>query len=259
MSARLDLALEIAEAAGAVTLEHFLRDDLAIERKQDTSPVTAADKAAEAFLRSRLEKAFPDDGILGEEFPEKRGSSDYVWILDPIDGTKSFIRGVPLYGVLIGIEEAGEPRIGVIHLPALKETVWAEKANGAWWRRAGDPPRRARVSACTRLEDALFCTTTISGFERAGRPDIPATLTKKTRLTRGWGDCYGYALVATGRAEIMIDPAMHPWDAAPMVPILEEAGGRFTDWDGIRTIRGGNAVATNGALHDQVLAVTRRS
>ncbi len=254
---RLSLALEIATEAGRLTLAHFCRADLVVERKGDDSPVTIADREAETHLRRRIAAAFPHDGMLGEEMGEAAGTSGWRWILDPIDGTKSFIHGVPLYGTLIGVELDGRPLVGVIHLPALEETVYAMRGGGAWWSRPGAAERPARVSSCARLADGLFTTTSTATYERLGRRAVYDALQARARLTRSWGDCYGYALVATGRAEVMIDPRMAVWDAAAMLPILEEAGGTFTDWSGAARIDGGEGIATNGLVLDEVLAVTR--
>ncbi len=257
LKSRLSLALEIAAEAGRLTLEHFCRADLVVDHKSDDSPVTVADREAEAHLRLRIAAAFPGDGVLGEEMGESAGESGWRWILDPIDGTKSFIHGVPLYGTLIGVEVEGRSMIGVIHLPALEETVYAMRGGGAWWARPGAAERRARVSSCARLADGLFTTTSAATFERERRRAVYDALQARARLTRSWGDCYGYALVATGRAEVMIDPRMAVWDAAAMLPILEEAGGTFTDWNGVARVDGGEGIATNGLVLAEVLEITQ--
>lgn len=254
---RLSLALEIAAEAGRLTLAHFCRADLVVDHKSDDSPVTVADREAEAHLRRRIAAAFPGDGVLGEEMGESAGASGWRWILDPIDGTKSFIHGVPLYGTLIGVENVGQPQLGVIHLPALEETVYAMRGGGAWWSRPGGPERAAHVSSCARLAEGLFTTTSTATYEQGGRRAVYDALQSRARLTRSWGDCYGYALVATGRAEVMVDPRMAVWDAAAMLPILEEAGGTFTDWNGVARVDGGEGIATNGLVLDDVLAITR--
>ena len=252
---RLELALEAAEEAGKITLDYFRRDDLEVQRKGDDSPVTAADREAEAHLRRRIAEAFPTDGILGEELPERQGTSGYRWILDPIDGTKSFIHGVPLYGTLVAVEHDTQSVVGVILIPALGECVYAAAGQGAWYVSGDDSPRRAQVSECPRLAESLFLTSEVASFDRVGRRDVFDRLQAAARLTRTWGDCYGYLMVATGRAELMVDPLMKVWDAAALLPILEEAGGRFTDWQGRRSIRSGHGIATNGRLMDQVLAI----
>jgi histidinol phosphatase-like enzyme (inositol monophosphatase family) len=257
MAARLQVAVEAARQAGWITLEHFRSEDLRVERKADDSPVTLADRRAEEHLRHRILEAFPEDAVLGEELPERSGSSDFQWILDPIDGTKSFIHGVPLYGTLIGVLFRQQPVVGVIHLPALKECVYAASGLGAWSVRGQAAPQPARVSACGSLSEGLFLTSEVVNFEQVGRRDVYDRLQAAARLTRTWGDCYGYLMVATGRAEAMVDPLMAVWDAAALLPVLEEAGGTFTDWQGGRTVHAGQGVATNGRVLDEVLAVTR--
>jgi len=254
-TARLELALAAAREAGKITLEHFRRDDLEVQRKGDDSPVTAADREAEEHLRRRIAEAFPSDGIVGEELPERQGTSGYRWILDPIDGTKSFIHGVPLYGTLVAVEHDTQSVVGVILIPALGECVYAAAGQGAWYVSGDASRRRAKVSECPRLADALFLTSEVRNFDQVGRRDAYDRLQAAARLTRTWGDCYGYLMVATGRAELMVDPVMNVWDAAALLPILEEAGGRFTDWQGRRSIRSGQGIATNRRLLDQVLAI----
>jgi histidinol phosphatase-like enzyme (inositol monophosphatase family) len=256
MQQHLDLARTIAKEAGELTLRYFYAPEhVAVERKSDESPVTIADREAEKLLRKRIEEQFPDDAILGEEFPERTGTSGFRWFLDPIDGTKSFIHGVPLYSTLIGIERDGVSLGGVIALPALGELVWAGKGLGAWHeaKRFGKNPVRATVSDCRKLSDALFLTSEVITFDKSNRQETYKRLEQKVRLTRTWGDAYGYFLVATGRAEMMIDPILSDWDAGPLLVVLEEAGGRFTDWKGNTTIFGKEGVGTNGFLHDIVL------
>jgi len=252
---RLLFAYDAAAAAGRVTLEYFGRQDLEVERKADLTPVTAADRAAETELRRLIAAAYPHDAVLGEEFGETAGESGYRWILDPIDGTKSFVQGVPLYGTLVAVEQGGRGVVGVIHLPALNETVYAARGLGAHWVRGSDDPRPARVSTVRTLAQGLFLTTSVAPYGE--RRPVYDALVNATRLSRGWGDCYGYALVATGRAEVMVDPAMAIWDAAALQPVLEEAGGTFTDWKGEPTIHGGEGIGTNGAVLTEVLAHTR--
>ncbi|MGI6414652.1 MAG: histidinol-phosphatase [Thermoguttaceae bacterium] len=254
---QLEFAITIAREAGAITLEHFRQEGLAVDRKSDDSPVTIADRLAEQHLRKRIREAYPADGIVGEEFPETAGTSGRRWILDPIDGTKSFIHGVPLYGTLVAIEQEGEGAAGVILIPALDECVYAARGQGAWYIRGSAFPQRARVSDCPRLGEGLFLTSEVACFAEAGRHEAYERLQAAARLTRTWGDCYGFLLVATGRAEVMIDASMSLWDAAALQPIIEGAGGSFTDWQGKPTIQSGEAVATNGRIRDEVLAITR--
>ncbi len=257
LTARLQKAQDFASQAGAVTLRYYCQDNYSVELKHDQSPVTVADRQAEELLRERIAAAFPEDAILGEEFPERPGTSGYRWILDPIDGTKSFISGVPLYGTLIGVEFESRSVAGVIYIPALDEMISAAVGQGAWYVRGSSAPRPARVSAKTTLSEGLFLTSEVKTFDRVGRRKAYERLEAASRLTRTWGDCYGYLLVAVGRAEAMVDPVMNVWDCAALQPILEEAGGTFTDWKGQPTIYGGEAIATNGRVLDEVLAVSR--
>jgi histidinol-phosphatase len=258
---RLDFAVEIAREAGEVTLKYFRRDDLQVDRKADTSPVTIADRSAEEFLRERIGRRYPDDGIIGEEFGTLEGKSGYQWILDPIDGTKSFIHGVPLYTTLIAVLHNGEPLLGVVHAPAVAETVYAAKGGGCWYMSGADAkPRAARVSAVSKLSESLLVTTEIASFtthRKVDALDVFVKLQRAARLARTWGDGYGYLMVATGRAEVMVDPIVNIWDAAPLQTIIEEAGGHFTDWKGNATIHAGEAIATNGRVTEEVLAYTR--
>jgi len=244
----LAVAVEVARAGGERTLAYF-NAGTGVEWKADGTPVTAADREAESVMRELIARHFPAHAILGEEQGETAGTAPYQWIIDPLDGTKSFIRGVPLYGTLVGIEAHGEPVVGVIYLPALGETVAAARGAGCTWNGGA-----CRVSDVARLDDALLVVTD----ERMARARSGgyARLVERTQLQRTWGDCYAYVLVATGRADVALDPAMNVWDCAALLPVIEEAGGRFTDWRGRRTIRGGDAVATNGRLHEAVIAET---
>jgi histidinol phosphatase-like enzyme (inositol monophosphatase family) len=247
LRALLDVAIEAARAGGRRTLPYF-NAGTTVEWKQDGSPLTQADRESERAIRETIGRAFPDHGILGEEEGETVGSAPYRWIVDPLDGTRTFVRGVPLYGTLIGLEVRGEPAVGVVYLPVLDELVAAAHGLGCTWN-----GRPCRVSATDRLDEALVTVTD----ERSarGRSGAYARLAEASGMQRTWADCYGYVLVATGRAEVALDPIMNVWDCAALLPIVEEAGGRFTDWRGQRTIHGGEAVATNGVLHDRILAV----
>ena len=255
LTARLDLAVTVAREAGDITLAHFRGEALAVELKQDASPVTIADRRAEEHLRSRIAAAFPADGVLGEEFGERVGTSGFRWILDPIDGTKSFVAGVPLYGELVAVEHEGRAVVGVIHIPAMDEMVYAARGQGAWHRVGAGERRPAKVSTKARLDESLFLTTDPKTFTVIGRRDAYEALEQACKLARTWGDCYGYLMVATGRAEVMVDPKMHVWDCAALQPVLEEAGGTFTDWRGTPTIHAEEAVATNGLVRDEVLRI----
>ena len=257
IDARLTTALDAVRTAGAEAMRGF-GAGLAVERKADGSPVTAADRATERALRETILARHPDDGILGEELGETAGSDEWRWIVDPIDGTASFIAGVPLFGVLAAVERRGEPVVGVLHFPALGETVWASAGGGAWADGSA-----ARVSATARIEDARVLTSELAtgGYDRL-RGEAAACarqarrawleLSARAMLARTWGDAYGYALVATGRADVMIDPACALWDAAPLIVVIEEAGGVFTDVRGRRSHARGSALATNRPLRVEV-------
>lgn len=255
---RLYAARRFACEAGEITLSYFLQEGVKVERKADDSPVTIADREAEMYLRQRIQSEFPDDGILGEELGEIAGTSGYRWILDPIDGTKSFICGVPLYGTLIGVERDGRSDIGVICIPALREGAFAARGRGAWSFVGDEMPQRAHVAQKQKLSDCVFLTSEVKTFANQGRAAAYEALQNATWIGRTWGDCYGYLLVATGRADVMIDPQMSVWDCAALQPIIEEAGGVFTDWSGTPTIHGGEAIATNNALLPPVLEITRK-
>lgn len=244
-----EVALEAARCAGQRAMAHF-NAGVAVQLKADQSPVTIADRESEQTIRQIIQQRYPTHSILGEEHGRLDASPDYRWIIDPIDGTATFIRGVPFWGVLIGVEVRGRPLVGVIHMPALNETVHAAAGEGCWCN-----GRRCRVSKQANLADATLlgtCTTRINA--RGGAWD---RLAGATKFHRTWGDCYGYVLVATGRAEIMVDPKLAVWDAAPLVPILTEAGGRFTTWRGEETIWAQDGVGSNGTLHENALRLLR--
>jgi len=255
---RLNHARAAALEAGRLILPYYQSSGLAVDRKRDSSPVTIADRKAEELLRAGIAREFPQDGILGEEFGEQPGTSGFRWILDPLDGTKSFIHGVPLFGTLVGVELNGTCVAGVCHFPALGETAWGAKGSGAWWQSAAGDPKPATVSKVAKFSEALFCFTTVQGFARIGRQDAFEKLVADAGLARGWGDCYGHILVATGRAEVMVDPLMNVWDAAALIPIIEEAGGHFIDWNGVASANSGNGISVNAALRDEVLRITKR-
>lgn len=238
----LDVALEAAYLAGRATLAHFATG-VAVETKDDASPVTVADREAERVLRAHLGRAFPDHGIVGEEEGADRPDASHVWWVDPIDGTKSFVRGVPLYAVLVGLAVEGRVEVGVAHFPALGMTVSA--ASGLGTRLDGRP---VRVRATERLADAFVGFTDAGAFGRHGRAGAWARVQAATAFQPGWGDAYGHALVACGRLDAMLDPVMHPWDCGPFPVLLREAGGRFGDWRGVETLHGGEALSVSEAL-----------
>ena len=243
----LDFATDAAFRAGRQALSYF-QTGVEADRKADLSPVTIADRNGEELLRRLIRQRFPRHAVVGEEMGAS-GDSRYRWILDPIDGTRSFVRGVPLFGVLVALEIEGEPVVGVCYLPALDEMVAAGRGEGCRWN-----GRPTRVSSVSSLEDALVSLTEPASLSEM-HPTFWERLKKKAGTIRGYSDCYGHVLVATGRAEVMLDPVMNLWDNAALLPILEEAGGSFTDWSGRRTIDGGSAISTNGVLHDAVLAL----
>ncbi len=253
LALRLEFAIAVSREAAKLIMSYFLSADLVVDQKRDRTPVTAADRGAEELIRDRIAKRFPDDGVFGEEFGETTGRNGVRWVLDPVDGTKAFIHGVPLFGTLIGLEADGELLAGVCRLPALHEVIYGAKSLGAWWQVNELPVRRARVSAVEKLSDALVCTTSFNNWRDVHQFAAFERMNAAARETRGWSDCYGHALVATGRADVMIDPLLNPWDAAALVPILREAGGTFFDWSGAETIHGGNGISANGQLKQQVL------
>lgn len=246
--ATLDLAVALTREAGDRTLRWFRRDDLEVHRKDDGTPVTAADRDAERFLREQLGARFPGDGVLGEEESPTPSTTGRRWILDPIDGTKAFTCGVPLYSNLLALEDEHGIAVGVINLPALGETVWAGRGLGCWTERG-----RARVSGHADVAGAFIMSSSFMRWPG----DVALQLDRAGAVLRTWGDGYGYALVATGRAAAMVDPIVEPYDVGPMPVILSEAGGRFTDLTGAETIEGGSGLATNGHLHDELLALLR--
>jgi histidinol phosphatase-like enzyme (inositol monophosphatase family) len=251
LKASLEFAVSIAREAGEITLSHFRRP-FAVETKRDGSFVTEVDRAAETHLRRRIAETFPDDGILGEEEGELAGSSGKRWIIDPIDGTYSFVHGVPIFGVLLALEIAKETVVGVVNLPALGDLVYAARGQGCFWN-----GERARVSATNALAEALLLATDFGVCAQYGFGTAGERLQARVKARRTWGDCYGHVLVATGRADVMLDPVMNIWDCAPLLPIVEEAGGTFTDWRGARTIDSGNAISTNGLLFEEVMRTIR--
>lgn len=243
----LDFATGIALEAGAITLRYF-GGVVDHDAKGDGSPVTIADREAEQLIRSRVEARYPEHSILGEEYGESNEGSRVRWILDPIDGTRSFMRGIPLYGVLIGIEIDNEAVVGVAHFPPLQETVAAGRGLGCTWN-----GRPTRVSPVASLSEAVICTTDVERLLSRPEADGWRALQQQASFSRTWGDCYGHALVATGRIEAQVDPIMAPWDAGPFPTIITEAGGTFTSLQGDTTPHGGSGVSSNGVLHDIVM------
>jgi histidinol phosphatase-like enzyme (inositol monophosphatase family) len=243
--------LEAAEAwaieAGELIMGYY-GGRLAYEDKLDGTPVTAADRGAENMLRERIGTRFPTHAVLGEEYGESNPGARVRWVLDPVDATRSFMRGVPIFGVLIGIEVTGEPVVGIANFPALEEIIAAGQGLGCRWN-----GERCRVSTTDSIEESLVLTTDVENV--LARPEGPGyrRLQQRASFARTWGDCYGHCLVATGRAEVMVDPEMASWDAAPFPILLSEAGGRFTSLEGAVTMHGKSGISTNGRLHEEVL------
>jgi histidinol phosphatase-like enzyme (inositol monophosphatase family) len=245
----LEAAAEVARVAGDVALRHF-RAGIAVETKRDGTPVTVADRAAEQAARDWLRARFPEDGILGEEFGEERPGARRRWVLDPVDGTKTFVRGVPLWGSLVAVHEGETVLAGAIYCPAVGELVAAAPGAGCWLNGS-----RCAVSAVSHLGAATILTTDEHFIGRPRGADVWPALAARVALSRSWGDCYGYLLVATGRAELMTDAVLSPWDAAPLFPVITEAGGVCTDWRGAATpFSGAGVVATNAALATEIRA-----
>jgi histidinol phosphatase-like enzyme (inositol monophosphatase family) len=254
---RLEFARKIIKVAADISTKYFYSpSDYSIENKPDSSPVTNADLEIEQYLRQEINTNFPQDSILGEEFETITGTNNIKWLIDPIDGTKSFIHGVPLYSILIGIDCGGVNIGGVICLPALGELLWAGKNIGTWHESPHNKnPIKTNVSTCNNIKNATFLTSEITTYDKIKKRYCYEELEKQTQLTRTWGDAFGYFLVATGKADIMVDPIMSDWDAGPLMIILEEAGGKFTDWKGNRNSYKNEGVATNGILHNLTLEI----
>jgi len=256
----LNFAKQLAYRAGRITLSYYNKG-IAHDLKSDESPVTAADRATEQFIRGEIEKTYPSHAIVGEEFGDspsplthlpKGDGKAFRWIVDPIDGTKSFIKGVPFYSVLIGLEIEGVARVGAVCLPALDEVLYAADGLGAWVN-----GKRVHVSQVSKFKEAVFCYTTWSEYASRHQKKVFETFSKDCFFTRGWSDAYGYYMVATGRAEIYLDPAIKIWDVAPFPPIFREAGGFFGSWNGEAGHTHGEGLAVNAALKSKVLKMTR--
>ena len=243
----MEFAAQTAYEAGRLTLGYFQTETLRPELKPDDTPVTAADREAEELIRTRITAKYPGHAVVGEEYGTK-GDSSHRWIVDPIDGTRAFVRGVPLYGVLIGLEIEGRCEVGAAYFPALDEMICAATGEGCY--RNG---LRSRVSSAKNLSDGILSFTDAASFEEQGREDAFRRLCRTAGGSCGWSDAYGHALVATGRVELMLDPVMNPWDCAPFPPILREAGGYFGDWSGNETIYAGEALSTTTKLLADVL------
>jgi histidinol-phosphatase len=255
----LQFALDCANGADELALGYF-RADLDIERKADGSLVTQADKAIETFVRDRIASAFPTHGVTGEEFGRQEGSVDFRWYLDPIDGTHNFLRGIPLFGFLLALERDGELQVGVMSAPALHQRWYAARGQGAWaietWGQA--PPRRLHVSAIDTLGESQIVFRSIGDMRASRVARGFDRLLSETWRERGFGDYWGYALVADASAEAMMEQDLGPWDLAAPLVVVEEAGGAVTDFDGRRSLERGEALASNGVLHADLLDRLRR-
>lgn len=248
----LNFARQLAWEAGRLTLGYF-QNGVRPDWKADETPVTIADKQAEELIRNKIEAAYPDHAIVGEEYGVKgTDGASHRWFIDPIDGTKSFMRGIPLYGVLIGLEIGGRVEVGVANFPALGQMVSAATGEGCWWN-----GRLAHVSDKTKLSESIISHIDTASFAPQNKGEAWKRLQQASYYNVGLSDAYGYFLVATGRVEVMLDPIMNVWDCAPFPPILKEAGGYFGSWSGEETIYAAEAMATTQALLPEVLAVIR--
>jgi histidinol-phosphatase len=257
----LELALSLADAADAITVDRFLAEDLAIETKPDLTPVTEADRAVERVVRAKLADVRPADSVLGEEYGTSApgGPGSRRWIIDPIDGTKNYVRGIPVWATLLALQEGDEITVGVVSSPAIGRRWWAARGHGAFVADGlKGSPRRMRVSGVRDLGDAQLCFPGLDDWENQGGLDGLIELAARCWRSRGFGDFWSYMLVAEGAAEITCEPIVSLWDLAAPQVIVEEAGGRFTDLRGVRTADGGDAIATNGPLHDAALAIVGR-
>jgi myo-inositol-1(or 4)-monophosphatase len=247
----IEFATGLALSSGELIAERFQSQDLGLELKPDRSVVTAADLDAEQLIRTQIGDRFPEHGIIGEEFGTENGDAEYVWTLDPIDGTISFVAGVPLFGTLIGLLHRGQPILGLIHQPILEELLIGD-GDRAWLN--GKP---VAMRTCSQLSEATFLTTDANLFDRFKDASTFDRLWRETGQMRTWGDCYGYLMLATGRADIMLDPIMNPWDLIPLIPIVQGAGGVITDWDGNDPKASDSIVAAGPELHPQILELIR--
>ena len=248
----LAFALEFCDQADRIALRHFRRDH-AVTTKPDRSLVTEADTEIEKSFRERLEATFPSHGVLGEELGRVAGDGDTRWIIDPIDSTSNFVRGIPVFATLLALERAGEVQLGIISAPAMRERWHAVRGAGAW-----SGKRRLSVSRVATLDEAQIFYASRTSFKAVGRERGFDAVIASAWRDRGFGDFWGYALVAEGTGEAMIEPELYPWDLAAPLVLVEEAGGRLTDFDGRRTYDGGNAVASNGLVHDVILEKLKR-
>ncbi len=244
----VDFSKELARASGDI-IKRYFRSGVAVETKDDESPVTIADRQAEEIMRELIMKQYPDHGIIGEEFGVHNDGADYQWVLDPIDGTKSFVSGTFLFGTLIGLMKDGQPIVGAIHHPVTSHLLVGDCKQ----TQLNDEP--VQVSAKRDLRDAVLCYTDFIDVGKYQNGIAFQQLMGMTGINRTWGDCHGYFLVATGYADVMLDPIMHLWDIVALIPVIEGAGGKITSWNGGPPLSGNGIIASNGPLHSQVLRV----
>jgi histidinol-phosphatase len=255
-SADLAIALELADRADAITMQRFRAADLRVSSKPDLTPVSDADQAVEQMIGQYLARARPEDALLGEEYGASNTTENAVrqWVVDPIDGTKNFVRGVPVWATLIALLVDDVPVVGVASAPALGQRWWASRGAGAYSQSAGQAQRALRVSAVSQLADASLSYASLSGWDEVGRLGAIVSLSTSVWRSRAYGDFWSYLLVAEGAVDLAAEPDLSLWDMAALYPIVTEAGGRFTGLDGVDGVRQGNAAASNGLLHDQLLA-----
>jgi histidinol-phosphatase len=253
LAADLGLALQLADAADAITTARFGAADLVVDAKPDLTPVSDADTAVERAIRDVLERERPGDAVSGEEFGSA-GTGSRRWVLDPIDGTKNFVRNVPVWATLIALLDGDDAVVGVVSAPALGRRWWATRGSGAWASVFGAEPRRLAVSQVGSLADASLSYASLAGWTRLGLQDAFVALADRVWRSRAYGDFWSYMLVAEGAVDIAAEPELSLWDMAALAPIVTEAGGRFTGLDGADGVHSGNAAASNGVLHDDLLA-----
>jgi myo-inositol-1(or 4)-monophosphatase len=250
--------IELAAKSGDVIRPFFGQPGLAVETKADQTPVTLADRGAEELMRRLILKKFPTHGLIGEEFGDENPQAEFTWVLDPIDGTKSFAAACPLFGTLIALLHEGRPVLGVIHQPVLRQLVMGDSQTTVFNPdRAGQGGRPVRVRACPRLEEATLLTSDPLNPAKYRNGAAFDAVARRAKLFRTWGDCYGYLLVATGWADVMCDPIMNPWDIQALVPIIRGAGGVITDWQGQDPVKADSVVAAGPELHPQIIAALR--
>jgi len=257
LQTRLAFAATNTMPCAKLALQWFGKDTFTPDHKADGSPVTVADKAIETEIRKRISAAFPDDAILGEEFPDKDGTNDYQWVIDPIDGTISFVQGIPLFGTMLALLKNGTPVLGAIAMPCLDELVYAATDLGCHHQTNDNPPVPAKISKINQLSDALVNTTALTYFTTPKLRTLYNQIDAAAKHTRGFPDCYGIVLLATGRVDAVIEPSVALWDIASVPPIIHEAGGVSTDLAGNNTVHTNSILAATPGVHDELIAMTK--